>query len=1084
MSGETRQYFAVGGTMKSDAPSYLERAADRLVFESLIAGELCYILDSRQKGKSSIIVRSIDRLRSVGITTVKIDLQRFGSNINCEQWYSGLLYAVGQEFDLIEPMFEYWGVHLEIGPMARWFGCIENVVLEGITGPIVIFIDEVDYLLSLPFSVDEFFAGMRECYNRRSTEIKFDRLTFFLAGVASPNQLIANEDVTPFNIGVRVHLADFTRTDIQPFAAPLSASHRDANAVLDRIFWWTHGHPYLTQLIASNCSGDATINCARDVDRLVQSLLFEPEAKQRETHIADSERRLLEAKTKNSTPTETRSQMLDVYRLLLHGEIVKSNFDPDVIEALLLSGVCATEGSKLRIRNRIYATIFDESWRRNNLPIQEAQRQRAAAIRSAWFIGRIAIAVLVPFCLVLAYLLVVTNQRNSAIRSVNQLNAKNQHLAYQASIALASESADDSNYLKAFDMVKAQRDSPDKGWEWNFWNARFSEPTLIKPPDPDVEASHLAGRAWIEDGKLIHVTRLGFVVGDLVVHPIMKAQNGGYMADWVRATAGTAPLESRLKFAFSEFSDNPDTYVNISEDKRFKVKWSHSRTGFDIVERATGNVSHIETPFAPVGCYFSHSGNMIVAASIDNYSHMYNIEAKRWQWRQRLAQIAQPVFSPDDKLIVLLQVSPEVTILRTDDGTLVSRLGGASGTVMDAHWFSDNSHLITSSSDGSAKIWTASTGTLERLYLGAGADTWSVDLSPDEREIIAATRTSSVHRWHVDSRPFIERFDLHSGKITSMRMSPNGSRIVTNSVDGVSVLFDVTNAKVVGRFDLGHDMTAHPMAFSIDGAKLFLVATDGRILIVDSRTGEELRRVAIAGKTPISIGSGPNGEIIFGVRGGGIFTMEDANSTPSYRSISGLEVTRIAFSPDNRFAAFVCTGSKLGIFDSATERIAIRDVGHIRLIDAEFSPDSQWLSASSQDRKAYLISMNAHVHDKTLVGHLDRVWGAHFSPDSRYVLTNSYDNTARVWRVETGAQISLMQHGSWVSSAHWSPDGRRVVTAAADNLARVFDPTDGFELMKLGGHHDIVFDALFTPDGETVITDCGDGAVRMWRTKQ
>ena len=63
-----------------------------------------------------------------------------------------------------------------------------------------------------------------------------------------------------------------------------------------------------------------------------------------------------------------------------------------------------------------------------------------------------------------------------------------------------------------------------------------------------------------------------------------------------------------------------------------------------------------------------------------------------------------------------------------------------------------------------------------------------------------------------------------------------------------------------------------------------------------------------------------------------------------------------------------------------------------------------------------------------------------------------------------------------------SPDGRRIITASADGLAHIFDSRDGFELMKLTGHRDIVFDALFTPDGKTVVTDCGDGSLRFWRT--
>jgi hypothetical protein len=83
---------------------------------------------------------------------------------------------------------------------------------------LVIFIDEIDVVRGLPFSTDEFFAGIRECYNRRAEDPEYERLTFCLLGVASPSDLIRDTRLTPFNIGRRIELTDFT----EPEAAPLA----------------------------------------------------------------------------------------------------------------------------------------------------------------------------------------------------------------------------------------------------------------------------------------------------------------------------------------------------------------------------------------------------------------------------------------------------------------------------------------------------------------------------------------------------------------------------------------------------------------------------------------------------------------------------------------------------------------------------------------------------------------------------------------------------------------------------------------------------------------------------------------------
>jgi AAA-like domain len=75
------------------------------------------------------------------------------------------------------------------------------VILRRCASRVVLFIDEIDSVRSLPFSTDEFFAAIREFYNRRSEEPQLERLTFCLLGVATPSDVIRDTRTTPFNIG-------------------------------------------------------------------------------------------------------------------------------------------------------------------------------------------------------------------------------------------------------------------------------------------------------------------------------------------------------------------------------------------------------------------------------------------------------------------------------------------------------------------------------------------------------------------------------------------------------------------------------------------------------------------------------------------------------------------------------------------------------------------------------------------------------------------------------------------------------------------------------------------------------------------
>src|SRR5205085_11806230 len=145
-----------------------ERRADGELFEALARGEFCYVLTSRQMGKSSLMVRAARRLRAEGVQVVVLDLTAMGENLTAEQWYEGLLGVVGLRLDLEEDLEQFWREHSGLGPLRRWMQALHEVVLSKTTAKIVLFIDEIDTVRSLPFSTDEFFAAIRECYNRRS----------------------------------------------------------------------------------------------------------------------------------------------------------------------------------------------------------------------------------------------------------------------------------------------------------------------------------------------------------------------------------------------------------------------------------------------------------------------------------------------------------------------------------------------------------------------------------------------------------------------------------------------------------------------------------------------------------------------------------------------------------------------------------------------------------------------------------------------------------------------------------------------------------------------------------------------------
>lgn len=122
-------FYITGGSLRPDAPSYVRRRADDELYEGLRGGEFCYVLTSRQMGKSSLMVRTVTRLKDDGAAVAVLDLTALGQNLSPEQWYFGLILRLGEGFDLEDELEEYWDTHSAVGPLRRFFQALERVVL-------------------------------------------------------------------------------------------------------------------------------------------------------------------------------------------------------------------------------------------------------------------------------------------------------------------------------------------------------------------------------------------------------------------------------------------------------------------------------------------------------------------------------------------------------------------------------------------------------------------------------------------------------------------------------------------------------------------------------------------------------------------------------------------------------------------------------------------------------------------------------------------------------------------------------------------------------------------------------------------
>lgn len=356
----TSDFFVAGGTLGPDVPSYVERSTDDELFHLALAGEFCYVLTPRQMGKSSLMIRTAQRLQERGVSTAIVDLTQIGTDAGVERWYLSLLTQLARRLKLSVDPVAWWRERASLGFVQRFTDFLRHVILAEVEGRVVVFVDEIDTTLKLDFR-DDFFAAIRATYNARADDPEFDRLTFVLLGVASPPDLISDQARTPFNIGQGIALGEFTQADADVLRDGLEAVlPGQGEAIFARIYHWTNGHPYLTQklcLVVAE-AGDARWTDER-VDGLVEELLLTEEARS-ESNLKFAQNSIL------SHPR--RDELLKLYRRVLKEKEagVEDDGQSPTHNRLKLSGIVRTEDGRLRVRNEIYRRVFDLGWVRRN----------------------------------------------------------------------------------------------------------------------------------------------------------------------------------------------------------------------------------------------------------------------------------------------------------------------------------------------------------------------------------------------------------------------------------------------------------------------------------------------------------------------------------------------------------------------------------------------------------------------------------------------------------------------------------------------------------------------------------------------
>ena len=110
-----------------------------------------------------------------------------------------------------------------------------------------------------------------------------------------------------------------------------------------------------------------------------------------------------------------------------------------------------------------------------------------------------------------------------------------------------------------------------------------------------------------------------------------------------------------------------------------------------------------------------------------------------------------------------------------------------------------------------------------------------------------------------------------------------------------------------------------------------------------------------------------------------------------------------------------------------------------------------------------------------------------YHPDKRLLASSSYDQTVKVWNLDTGKEVvTLVGHAKGVNHVAFSPKGDRLASASQDRTVRVWDyeryranePDAGVQIFK--GHLKSATSVAFHPDGQLLASGSQDRSIKVW----
>ncbi|NCR25456.1 MAG: hypothetical protein GPJ25_03145 [Microcystis aeruginosa LE13-04] len=1058
--------YRVGGSLAYNHPTYIERNADRELLTALKNGQFCYVFNCRQMGKSSLRVRVTHILQQSGMDCAAVDITSLGSNDNLSQWYNGVITRLFLGFNLTGKInLKSWLREREdLPPVQRLGQFIEEILLVYCRGEkIYIFIDEIDKILSLQFSLDDFFSLIRYCYNQRAENAQYERITFALFGVATPADLIREKTQTSFNIGQAIELTGFNLPEIAPLAAGLSGQSNYQPDWLEKVIFWTGGQPFLTQKICQ-----LLLESNLDIETLIKERIINNwESHDEPVHLRTIADRLLRNQDK-------AGRLLGIYQQILEKGAILCDDSPEQGE-LRLSGLVVKKDNQLVVYNPIYREIFNLNWVEKQLeqlrPYSEAiaawqqsnytdesRLLRGKALNNAldWSQGKSLSNLDYQFLTASQNLdkreaeisLETQKQANKILAIAHQKATKRIKIGSVILIASLLGS------LLAFVQVK-------QGWQ------------QVETAQIGIKLQRQGDSYW----QQFQFEQLESLIAAMqAVNSLKNIVTDDQTLGKYPATSPIITLQQILdriqeknqlqghRGTIYSVSISPDRQkiATASQDGTVKI-WNKKGENIQTLTGHRGAVYSVS---------FSPDGQKIATASEDKTAKIWNLQGQILvTYPDHQESVYSVSFSPDGQKIVTTSRDKTARLWNLSGQTL-QVFKGHKRSIDAASFSPDGQKIATASRDGTIKIWDLS----GKIILSLGKENieafYSVNFSPDGQKIAGAAADKTAKIWDLQGN-LIATFQGHQDFVNSVNFSPDGKFIITASSDGSAKIWGMQGEEITTL--RGHQESVFTAVFSQDGKQVVTGSSDETAKIWQLNNLNQAR----TDNTSVSINF--QGNIIAIANKDGQITLLDSQGKKLREFATKMRsIYSIAFHPDSNQIAITGRNGKVQIWSQKGTMLQEFTASQVPIYSLALNGEGTAIITGTSEGKVQYWHLSNYrpqlINSWTADDNI--IYDLVFSPDHQKIATAARGKI-KIWDLQGNLFKEIKTDSFPVYGVSFSPDGEKIAAISRDGTARRWD-MDGNLRSEFKIEEDIVYGITFSPDSQEIVIIARDGQKHRW----